>query len=114
MQIIPDNSSDLDVIDFYWNIVSGVGDRQASQLKGIARYGELTVETDGTTAVVSYPAEEQLYYILDGEGTLLYEDQKAPVKKDDFMYLPINVKHGMANTSNRPVRLLGVRAEFTR
>ena len=36
----------------------------------------------------------------------MYENQKAPVKKDDFMYLPINIKHGMANTSNRPVRLL--------
>jgi len=30
----------------------------------------------------------------------------VPVKKDDFMYLPINVKHGMANTSGQPVRLL--------
>jgi mannose-6-phosphate isomerase-like protein (cupin superfamily) len=84
----------------------GVGDPQASQLKGIARYGELTVGPDGTSAVVSYPAEEQIYYILEGNGTLLYEDQKAPVKKDDFMYLPINVKHGMANASNRPLRLL--------
>ena len=86
--------------------IFGVGDRQANQLKGVPRYGELTVGPDGATAVVSYPAEEQLYYILDGEGTLLYDNQKAPVKKDDFMYLPINVKHGMANTSNRPVRLL--------
>lgn len=86
--------------------VFGVADPQANQLKGIARYGELTVGPDGTSAVVSYPAEEQVYYILEGNGTLLYEDQKVPVKKDDFMYLPINVKHGMANTSNQPVRLL--------
>ena len=61
---------------------------------------------DGTSAMVSYPAEEQIYYILGGNGTLLYEDQKVPVKKDDFMYLPVGVKHGMANTSNQPVRLL--------
>ena len=32
--------------------IFGVGDRQASQLKGIARYGELTVGPDGTTAAV--------------------------------------------------------------
>jgi mannose-6-phosphate isomerase-like protein (cupin superfamily) len=56
--------------------------------------------------VVSYPAEEQIYFILDGNGTLLYEDQKVPVKKNDFMYLPVGVKHGMANRSSRPVRLL--------
>jgi mannose-6-phosphate isomerase-like protein (cupin superfamily) len=84
----------------------GVGDSQAKQLKGIARYGELTVAADGSSALVSYPAEEQIYYILDGAGTLLYEDQKVSVKKDDFMYLPAGVKHGIANASNEPVRLL--------
>ena len=84
----------------------GIGDSQAKQLKGIARYGELTVAADGASALVSYPAEEQIYYILDGTGTLLYEEERAPVKKDDFMYLPPGVKHGIANASNLPVRLL--------
>jgi mannose-6-phosphate isomerase-like protein (cupin superfamily) len=84
----------------------GVGDSQARQLKGIARYGELSVTADGTSALVSYPAEEQIYYILQGNGTLLYEDQRVSVKKDDFLYLPVGVKHGMANASNQPVRLL--------
>jgi mannose-6-phosphate isomerase-like protein (cupin superfamily) len=84
----------------------GAGDSQARQLKGIARYGELTVSAAGTSAQVSYPAEEQIYYILEGNGTLLYDDQKAPVKKDDFMYLPPGVRHGIANTSSQPVRLL--------
>src|SRR5271157_2900765 len=84
----------------------GVGDSQAKQLKGIARYGELIVAANGTSGLVSYPAEEQVYYILEGNGTLLYENRKAPVEKDDFMYLPIGVKHGMANASNQPVRLL--------
>jgi mannose-6-phosphate isomerase-like protein (cupin superfamily) len=84
----------------------GVGDSQAKQLKGIARYGELTVAADGASALVSYPAEEQIYYILEGHGTLLYEDRKVPVKPDDFMYLPVGIRHGMANASNAPVRLL--------
>jgi mannose-6-phosphate isomerase-like protein (cupin superfamily) len=86
--------------------IFGAGDPQANQLKGIARYGELTVGPDGASAVVSYPAEEQIYFILEGNGTLLYEDQTIPVKKNDFMYLPSGVKHGMANRSDRPVRLL--------
>jgi mannose-6-phosphate isomerase-like protein (cupin superfamily) len=84
----------------------GVGDSQARQLKGIARYGELTVGPAGTSAMVSYPSEEQIYYILEGNGILLYDDQKVPVKKDDYMYLPVGVRHGMANQSNHPVRLL--------
>jgi len=34
----------------------GAGDTQASQLKGIARYGELTVEPGGASALVPSPA----------------------------------------------------------
>ncbi len=86
----------------------GVGDGQANQLKGIARYGELTVESGGASAVVSYAAEEQIYYVLDGDGVLIYGDEKAPVKKDDFVYLPIGVRHGMANTSGKPVRVMAM------
>ena len=84
----------------------GVGDSQARQLRGIARYGELTVGPGGQSAMVSYPAEEQIYYILEGSGTLLYGDQRVSVKKNDFMYLPVDVSHGMANESAQPVRLL--------
>jgi mannose-6-phosphate isomerase-like protein (cupin superfamily) len=84
----------------------GNGDAQARQLKGIARYGELTVEADGASAIVSYPAEEQIYYVLAGQGTLIYEDRKVPVKPDDFMYLPPGVKHGMANFERDPFRVL--------
>ncbi|HUK16433.1 MAG TPA: cupin domain-containing protein [Bryobacteraceae bacterium] len=84
----------------------GAGDPQAGQLKGIARYGELTVAPGGASAIVSYPAEEQIYFVLDGNGTLLYSDQRVPVKKNDYLYLPVGVKHGMANESHQPVRLL--------
>ena len=84
----------------------GAGDAQANQLKGIARYGELTVAGGGATAVVRYPAEEQIYYVLEGNGVLVYEGRKVPVKKDDFMYLPVNVRHGMSNASGQPVRVM--------
>lgn len=84
----------------------GIGDRDARQVKGIARYGELTVAPGGATAIVSYPAEEQIYYILDGEGTLIYDAKKAPIKADDFMYLPPGIPHGVTNESARPVKLL--------
>jgi mannose-6-phosphate isomerase-like protein (cupin superfamily) len=84
----------------------GAGDEQANQLKGIARYGELTVEPGGASAVVSYANEEQIYFILDGNGTLLYGDRRAPVRKNDFMYLPPTVRHGVANSSSLPLRLL--------
>src|SRR3954462_2691801 len=69
--------------------IFGAGDPDARQLKGIARYGELTLEPHGSTAIVSYPAEEQIYFVLSGEGELRYADEKVAVKRLDFMYLPV-------------------------
>ncbi len=84
----------------------GVGDKDARHLKGVARYGELTIAPGGASAIVSYPAEEQIYYILSGEGILTYGPKKTPVKADDFMYLPPGVPHGISNPSAKPVKLL--------
>ncbi len=86
--------------------VFGVGDSDAGKLRGVARYGELTIGPGGASAIVSYPAEEQIYYVLEGDGWLFYDDQKVPVKRDDFMYLPINVKHGLANSAAAPLRVI--------
>lgn len=84
----------------------GAGDADADQLKGVARYGELTVAPGGTSAIVSYPAEEQMYYVEEGSGTLWYGEEKAPIHPDDFMYLPAGVRHGIANSSAAPVRVI--------
>jgi mannose-6-phosphate isomerase-like protein (cupin superfamily) len=84
----------------------GIGDPDADQLKTVARYGELTVGPDGTSAIVSYPAEEQIYFVEEGSGTLLYGDEKAPVKKNDFVYLPVGIEHGIANSSSLPVKVV--------
>ena len=84
----------------------GIGDQDVDQLKAVARYGELTVAPGGTSAIVSYPAEEQIYFVMEGAGTLLYNGQPAPIKTNDFMYLPVGVAHGVANSSGAPVRLM--------
>ena len=84
----------------------GIGDKDVDQLKGVARYGELTVEPGGATAMMSYPAEEQLYFVAGGSGTLLYGEEKAPLKIYDFCYLPVGVRHGIANSSGAPVKLI--------
>jgi mannose-6-phosphate isomerase-like protein (cupin superfamily) len=84
----------------------GIGDKDAGQLQGVARYGELTVAPGGSSAMVSYPAEEQMYYIEEGRGTLMYGDEKVPVKKDDFLYLPVGIPHGVANSSDAALKVI--------
>src|ERR1035441_9510713 len=84
----------------------GVGDKDADLLQGVVRYGELTVAPGGASAIVSSPAEEQMYFIEDGRGTLLYGDDKMSVKKNDFLYLPVGIRHGVANSSDTPVKVI--------
>ncbi len=83
----------------------GAGDSETAIVRGVARFGEIIVSPGGRSNVVSYPAEEQVYVIAEGSGTLLYGDETAPVKKNDFMYLPAGVKHGLANSSSAPLRV---------
>lgn len=86
--------------------IFGAGDAQAGQLKGIARYGVLTVAPHGASAMVSYPAEEQIYFVLSGKATLFYGDERAAIRENDFMYLPVSIRHGVANPGDTPVRVL--------
>jgi mannose-6-phosphate isomerase-like protein (cupin superfamily) len=86
--------------------IFATGDPDAKQLKSVARYGLLTLEAGGASATVSYATEEQIYFVLSGQGTLAYGGQRTPVRPRDFAYLPVGVKHGLANASGEPLRVL--------
>jgi mannose-6-phosphate isomerase-like protein (cupin superfamily) len=66
----------------------------------------LTIEPGGASATVSYRGEEQIYFILEGRGTVVYAGQPADVRRHDFLYLKPGVAHGVANPSKEPLRLL--------
>lgn len=84
----------------------GVGDPDAGQLSSVVRYGELTLGPGVSSANVGYPSEEQIYFIEEGAGTLLCGAETAPVKKNDFMYLPVGVMHEIANNSRTPLKVI--------
>jgi mannose-6-phosphate isomerase-like protein (cupin superfamily) len=86
--------------------VFGIGDSGAGILKGIARFGEMSVDPGGNSAMVTYPNEEQVYVVLEGEGVVFYGKRKIPVRTNDFMYLPPGVTHGVANSSAGLCRLI--------
>jgi mannose-6-phosphate isomerase-like protein (cupin superfamily) len=86
--------------------IFGKGDRNADRLNGVERFGELTVAPGGRSALVSYPREEQIYYVAEGSGNLHYDERTYPLKADDFLYLPIGVEHGVSNDSRNQIRIL--------
>jgi mannose-6-phosphate isomerase-like protein (cupin superfamily) len=86
--------------------IFGAGDGDAQRLQAIVRYGVLTVAPGGASAVVSYRDEEQIFYVIAGDGTLIHGEKKVALKRDDFIYLPAGVRHGVANGGSAPVRVL--------
>jgi len=103
---IKEQSVDLSTDTAHYKPVFGVGDPNSQIVRGVARFGELTVEPGGRSKTVNYESEEQIYYILEGTGTLIYGQEKVPIKKNDFMYLPVGLEHGISNSSEKPIRLL--------
>jgi mannose-6-phosphate isomerase-like protein (cupin superfamily) len=103
---VKERADDLSADKVHYRPIFGIGDADASVMKGVARYGDVTVDPGGTTKIVSYEREEQAYFVVAGSGTLLYGDENSPIRQNDFMYLPPAVKHGISNTSTAPLRVL--------
>jgi mannose-6-phosphate isomerase-like protein (cupin superfamily) len=42
--------------------------------------------------------QEQVYYVLEGEGVLTTDDQKHLMRPNDYVYVPPGVRHSFAKT----------------
>jgi mannose-6-phosphate isomerase-like protein (cupin superfamily) len=83
----------------------GQGDSETTIVRGVARFGQITIAPAGSCKPVDYSAEEQAYVLMDGDGQLHYGGDTSPVKRHDFMYLPAGVEHWLANTSTSPMHV---------
>ncbi len=92
---LPAKPSDITSDTCRYKPIFGEGDSVRSIVRGVARYGEAEVDPNGSCKPVSYAAEEQIYVVMEGSGTLLYGEEKHPIKKDDFMYLPAGISHAV-------------------
>lgn len=84
----------------------GTGDDSSSIIKGISRYGNLIIDSLGKSKIVSYPDEEQIVFILKGTGILTYGEEKIPVSKNDFIYIPAGTRFGFSNPRGRALSVL--------
>lgn len=84
----------------------GAADSETSIVKGVARYGELVVEPGGRCGSVAPRAEEQIYYVLEGEGGVLYRGRPNAMRKGDFAYFAPGAEHAAVNDSDAPLRII--------
>jgi len=105
---VREQSIDLSTTTAHYKPIFGTADPNAQNVKGVVRFGELTVEPGGSSEIVSYKDAEEVFFVLAGSGTLHYGQEKVPVKQNDFVYLPVGIEHGVSNQSREPLRLLGM------
>jgi mannose-6-phosphate isomerase-like protein (cupin superfamily) len=101
---IHEKTVDISTGTCHYKPIFGADDSETRIVRSVARFGEVTIDPNGSCKEVSYAREEQIYYVIVGGGTLSYGTERAPVKKDDFMYLPPGVQHAMANHSGSTFR----------
>lgn len=71
----------------------------ASVPLGVVRFGVLVVSPNGSCETVQYMDEEQLYYVLGGDGAVSYRENLSPVRQGDFMYFAPGTDHRAVNES---------------
>ncbi len=106
VQHIHEQSIDLSSATAHYKPIFGVGDPNLGDVKGLVRFGELTVDPGGSSKTAGYEDTEGVFFILEGSGFLRYGQANVPIKQNDFVYLPVGVEHGISNQSKRPLRLL--------
>jgi mannose-6-phosphate isomerase-like protein (cupin superfamily) len=103
---IPEQAIDLGTATAKYKPIFGAGDPNAQNVRGLGRFGELTVAPKGSSRTAGDKETEGILFVLSGSGTLHYGPDKVPMKQNDFAYLPVGVEYGVSNESQEPVRLL--------
>jgi len=103
---IAEKATDLSTANCHYLPIFGESDSAARIARSVARFAEVKVDPQGTCRPVSYEREEQIYFILEGSGILHYGEEKAPVRKNDFMYLPPGITHTISSSADQPCHVL--------
>jgi mannose-6-phosphate isomerase-like protein (cupin superfamily) len=90
----------------HYKPIFGEGDRDNRILRSVARFGEATLDAHGACQSALYDHEEEMYFVLQGNGTLHYGEQTYAMRTNDFTYLPPGVKHSMESSSEKALRVL--------
>lgn len=61
-------------------------------------------------ALHAHHGMDKLYYVLDGQGLFLLQDEERPMAKGDLLVAPDGVPHGVRNNSHGRLLVLAVLA----
>ena len=84
------------------NLVGGASPIQASNFS----MGMVTLEAAGGQVPWHNQEQEEIYYIVDGEGEMCLGEERQPVSTGQAVYIPSRVFHQLTNTGASPMRMI--------
>jgi mannose-6-phosphate isomerase-like protein (cupin superfamily) len=90
----------------HYKPIFGDGDRDNRILRSVVRFAEVRVDAHGDCQNTLYDREEEIYFVLAGNGKLRYGPQTYAMRSNDFTYLPPGVTHSIGNISEQALRVL--------
>lgn len=101
-----DAKVDLSSASCHYKPIFGEGDSENRIMRSVARFGEATLDPGGKCGPTLYDRQEEIYFVLEGTGSLHYAEQTYAMRANDFTYLPPAVKHSIENSSDHELRVL--------
>jgi len=86
--------------------------KKPEDMKSFEHFARITLKPGDTNNLHTHSNAEQVYFIIQGEGTVQVGDESEEVSAGDVIFLPKGVKHGFFNTGEKLVIILlvGVKA----
>jgi mannose-6-phosphate isomerase-like protein (cupin superfamily) len=73
-------------------------------------FGIITIAPGRELEAHVHRDEDDAFYIVEGEMTFIFGDQREPAPPGTFVLVPPGVEHGFRNDGTRPVRMLNIHA----
>jgi mannose-6-phosphate isomerase-like protein (cupin superfamily) len=84
------------------NLVGGASPIQASNFS----LGNVTLEPNGGQVPWHNQDQEEIYFVVQGEGEMCLGDERAMVHGGQAVYIPPRVFHQLTNTGSTPMRMI--------
>jgi len=89
-------------------MAKGVEFLKDGDMEGVLSMGRTTLEPGATIGVHNHPDTNDLYLILEGQGTGILNGERFPVGPGDLFLVKAGGSHGLINDSETPLTFLGV------
>jgi mannose-6-phosphate isomerase-like protein (cupin superfamily) len=90
----------------HYKPIFGEGDPESRTLRSVVRFAQVTLDARGGCNSVLYNRQEEIYFVLGGNGILHDGHETHGLRASDFTYLPPGVKHSISNSAEQPLSVL--------